>query len=282
MNLQEFSALYDRDKWITKEQDRKAYILLPENCYNPEIIKTAIPNNKFSVNELNESYFASLTCLREAIESKNIEDVISALGNFHYEYFAYSYPEEFKDFLNFDGLFLNCQWFKASNDDNFPEDIICTETNKPSQRIFSTFINLDTRPRPKNKLKEFFNGRENIDTLVIGSLKFENPFSQILRGEIEDKTFYNAIECLNDSDFDSEWMSKRITLSKKSYSLTDIGKLIYKTEYNDEKTYRNKINTLMEKESLLLVPDATGTKHRLNISVLKKLRLLSETDLDSL
>lgn len=288
MNLSEFSKQYDQIKGF-KHKDGMVIpfinrqILSAENCYNPILIRYAIRQAKaFSaedVNALNEKYFSFISNLREAIESKKIETLISVLEAFYLNLFVGD-PEELNFFLQFEGIFSGCTWFKNNRED-FPNDIICKEQLKG--QIFSPFI--EKTDSPSNKIMDIFDGREDVKTDAIGSLKFENPFSQILRGNINgtitDNPFDNAKRCLKNKYFISEYLSNQTILSKRIYSRYEAGEILFGIGLN-RKTYQNRMNSLIAKYPTLVIFEPDVTKFRINITVLKKNMPLRKDVIDSL
>jgi hypothetical protein len=59
--------------------------------------------------------------------------------------------------------------------------------------------------RPRDKLNELFDYREDVPTKQIGCLGFKNPFAQILTGEAYESDFNNALECLHNEEFNLKW-----------------------------------------------------------------------------
>lgn len=75
--------------------------------------------------------------------------------------------------------------------------------------------------KSKDDVIELFGGRENIDTNVIGSLAFPNPFSQILSCNLasENNAFANALECLRSGGFKSAFQESNKGINK-NYSMS--------------------------------------------------------------
>jgi hypothetical protein len=191
------------------ESGLRQQVLLPENCFNPLIVSFRCGNKKseIDVKEQNENFYYPLSALRRAIEARplQLEAMLEALWIFYYDIFILADKRDFQDFLKFDGMFFGCSWFKNSNLKDFPQDLICLEENLPKKMKFDVF--LEKGKRPKDMLKILFDGRQDKDTTEISTLKFKNPFSQILTGEFgfdgAQQAFDNAKECLNDDDFEA-------------------------------------------------------------------------------
>jgi hypothetical protein len=212
MNEKAFASLYKSEKVLISPKPYPQFqILQEENCFNPLIVFLRLNNSSIEISaiEENRKYFKPLTKLREAIESEDLGNVIDALYNFNYPAFAIGegYKQCFIGFLNFYELFDKCQWFKNSNPSYYPQDLICPKEKKPAN--FDQF--LKAGEAPTDRLKAIFDGLQYVDTNKIGGLKFENPFSQILRWKFADcaETFNNVSVCLKDDDFISKWLTER-------------------------------------------------------------------------
>jgi hypothetical protein len=218
MNETEFSSLFVPNKILDNSiPSPQSQIIKAENCFNPLIVILRLNNSIIDISaiEYNQKYFEPLTNLREAIESRDLESVILAVNGFHYSGFSFNHNDQnFIDFLTFRGLFYNCQWFKNADPVGFPQDLICSEEEKPKQMELIPFLKCGERP--KDKFQELFEGREDIETEKIGGLKFRNPFSVILCGKysVEYKDFENAIECLKNGKFISKWREQQDGLKK--------------------------------------------------------------------
>jgi hypothetical protein len=207
------------------EAGHRQQVLLPENCFNPLIVRFRFgnPNLKINAKEENEKYFNPLSALRRAIEARpvDLKTVLETLWAFYDDIYILADKLEFQDFLRFEGLYAGCSWFKNSNIKDFPQDLICREENLPKKMKFDTF--LEKGKRPKDLLMILFDGKQDIDTTKIGSLKFENPFSRILTGEFRsseaEKIFRNAKDCLSDDAFKAQCRKGRGT--KKAGAVID-------------------------------------------------------------
>jgi hypothetical protein len=212
MDIDNFSSPYKPNGELAyPESDLRQQILLPENCFNPLIVKFRCGNkiSKINAKEQNETFYPPLSALRKTIEARplNLKAVLETLWTFYYDVFILADKREFQDFLKFDGIFSECSWFKNSNLKDFPQDLICTEEKLPKKMKFDVF--LEKGKCPKGLLKNLFNGRQDKDTTEISTLKIENPFSQILTGEFSsseaEKIFNNAKDCLNDDEFEAQF-----------------------------------------------------------------------------
>jgi hypothetical protein len=173
--------------------------------------------------------------------------------------------------MTLDGMFVGCQLLKCRNKASFPQYIICsTATN---YRVVQQGESL------KKMVKYVFEGRENVSTQKINSMRYENPFMQILLGKPGPHTFSHAEECLNDDDFKSLWMNARIVISKKPYSLTKLGGIFYGKA--TPKTQRDRVHKLFKNHPEVFA-QRVGTWWRVDLAALRKMGLVSEEQLRAL
>jgi hypothetical protein len=209
MDIGEIVKLYNPAKARDGNLALREHVLKPENCFNPLVIKRVNPNTPDEVisikeiSDLNKTYFDFLSGIREAIKSEEIGLLIEKLSALHERLFRLGQPDDFEDFLNFKGLFLNCQWYVCSD---FPQDIICIKENLPSLMKFSSFLKEDETL--KERLSDIFKDVLKINTKKISALRYKkNPFWQILTGHLEPEydAFDHALRCLSDKDFQRQW-----------------------------------------------------------------------------
>jgi hypothetical protein len=224
MDIGEFCNLFNLADARDKNHALRDHILKPENCFNPLVIKRvnpSTPDEVISIEEitdLNKTYFDFLSGTREAIKSEEIISIIEELSALHERLFRLGQPDDFEDFLNFKGLFLNCQWYVCSSDSVFPQDIICTKENFPSSMKFSSF--LKENETLKGRLSDIFKDVLKINTKKISALRYKNnPIWQILTGHLEPEydAFEHALHCLKDKDFQRQWDG----LKKKSLAVQE-------------------------------------------------------------
>lgn len=217
MDEKTFSTLFQPEKILEiPHGSAQQQILRAENCFNPFIVILRSINSTMEIPllEYNRNYFEHLTSLRQAIEAVDLKGIVCAINQLHYHGFAFNDDQNFIDFLTFSGLFHGCQWFKNVDPAGFPQDLICSVEGKPEKIELVPFLN--NGQRPKDKLQELFDGREDVETDKIGGLNFENPFSFILCGKysVDYKDFDNAIECLKNEKFIAKWREQKEALKK--------------------------------------------------------------------
>jgi hypothetical protein len=224
MDIGEFCNLFNQAEARDRNLAVRGHVLILENCFNPLVMQRVNPNTPEEVipikeiSDLNKTYFDFLRVIREAIISEEIWLNIENLSSLYERLFRLGQPGDFKDFLNFTGLFQDCQWYVCSSASDFPQDIICTKENLPSSMKFSSFLKEDETL--KERLSDIFKDVVQINTKKIPSLRYKkNPFWQILTGHLEPEydAFEHALHCLKDKDFQRQWDG----LKKKSLAVQE-------------------------------------------------------------
>ena len=115
MDIEKFTKLFIAKKARDKNRAFRGHILKPENCFNPLMMQRVNPSTPDEVvsleeiSDLNKTYFDFLSGTREAIQSEKISPIIQNLSSLYDRLFRFGQPDDFENFLNFQGLFLNCQ-----------------------------------------------------------------------------------------------------------------------------------------------------------------------------
>jgi hypothetical protein len=115
-----------------------------------------------------------------------------------------------KDFPLIDDDTIKLQIEPDKEKTDFVGAVILPEQYALQQNGLTILHESSVGKRPRDKLIELFDGREEVKTQEIGSLRCTNPFSELLSCAFDPKyytVFKNAPECLINAEFNSEWRS---------------------------------------------------------------------------
>jgi hypothetical protein len=82
---------------------------------------------------------------------------------------------------------------------------------------------------PNDLLVKVFNGREKVDMTQVSKYGPGNPFKEIITGDIKDTTFYFAVKCTEEGEFNTLWKNK-IPVTEEVKCLDLIAKISVKNE----------------------------------------------------
>ena len=113
----------------------------------------------------------------------------------------------FGDFLDFKGIFSTCHWYYSDKStlpwcNDIVADLLVIPNGYHEPQPWKPFIH---RPdTPKETLIRTFEYHLDIHTQDMATLRFKNPFEQIINNEIDAGVFERAQQCLKDYKFNRE------------------------------------------------------------------------------
>jgi len=137
----------------------------------------------------------------------------------------------------------------------------------------------------KMLLQTAFNGAEAVATRESGCLPFDNPFGEILRGEIASETFENANHCLDNAIFEEKWgryvPDGEQDLTDSLYSYSDAAEALKVAPGGARSTRIDGVKRLnAEHSGKLIVLAAKGKKQfKIDRAIARRIRHLSGEDI---